>query len=215
MKIKLKAEKREVVGRKVKALRKEGKIPANVFGKNIKSESLTVDRKEFESTFKQAGETQIIDLEGRPVLVSNIQVSPLTGEYLHIDFRQVDLKEEIKANVPLVFEGESPAEKQNLGTVVEQLDEVEVEALPTELPEKIIVDISNLTDVDQAVYVKDLKVNSSVKVLTDSESIVVKVEAPQEEEVVEAPAVEGDTTETPAEGEKTEENKETPKEENN
>lgn len=215
MKIKLKAEKREILGRKVKSLRKEGKIPANVFGKNIKSESLTVDRKEFETTFKQAGETQIIDLEGRPVLVSNIQVNPLTGDYLHVDFRQVDLKEEIKANVPLVFEGESPAAKQNLGTVVEQLSEIEVEALPTELPEKITVDVSVLAEVGQAIYVKDLKVSSSVKVLADLESIVAKVEAPQEEEVVEAPAVEGDATTAPAEGENKEESKEAPKEENN
>lgn len=215
MKIKLKADKRDILGRKVKNLRKEGKVPANVFGKNIKSESLTIDAKEFSEVYKQAGETQIIDLEGRPVLVSNIQLNPVSGDYLHVDFRQVDLKEEIKANVPVVLEGESIAEKQNLGTVVHQLDEVEVEALPTDLPEKIVVDITSLEEVDQAIYVKDLKVGSSVKILNDMDAIVVKVEPPQKEEVVEAPAepTEGETAETAPEGETKVENQETPKEE--
>ncbi len=215
MKIKLKADKRDILGRKVKNLRKEGKVPANVFGKNIKSESLTIDAKEFSEVYKQAGETQIIDLEGRPVLVSNIQLNPVSGDYLHVDFRQVDLKEEIKANVPVVLEGESMAEKQNLGTVVHQLDEVEVEALPTDLPEKIVVDITSLEEVDQAIYVKDLKVGSSVKILNDMDAIVVKVEPPQKEEVVEAPAepTEGETAETAPEGETKVENQETPKEE--
>ena len=210
MKNKLKAEKRELVGRKVKQLRKQGKIPANVFGKNVDSQSLTVDKKEFSEIYKQAGETQIIDLDGRPVLVSNIQLDPISGETIHIDFRQVDLKEEIKANVPLVFEGDSPAEKQNLGTVVHQLDEVEVEALPTSLPEKIIVDVTILAEVDQAIYVKDLKVGSDVKITNDAEAIVAKVEPPQEEVVEEAPAqevAEGTTT-----TENTAETQESPKE---
>lgn len=210
MKIKLKAEKRELVGRKVKQLRKQGKIPANVFGKNVDSQSLTVDKKEFSEIYKQAGETQIIDLDGRPVLVSNIQLDPISGETIHVDFRQVDLKEEIKANVPLVFEGDSPAEKQNLGTVVHQLDEVEVEALPTSLPEKIIVDVTILAEVDQAIYVKDLKVGSDVKITNDAEAIVAKVEPPQEEVAEEAPAQEVAEGTTPTEN--TAETQESPKE---
>ena len=215
MKINLNADKREILGRKVKALRKEGKIPANVFGKKIKSESLVVDKKEFIEVFKHAGETQIIDLGGRPVLVSNVQINPLTEEFLHIDFRQVDLNEEIKAKVPVVIEGESPAEKQNLGAVVAQIDEIEVEALPTDLPEKIVVDISNLAEVDQAIYVKDLKVGSSVRVLNDGELIVVKVEPPQKEEVVEAPVTEtAEGAETKSEGDNKAETTESPKEEN-
>jgi large subunit ribosomal protein L25 len=195
-KITLKAEKRELFGRKVKTLRKQGLTPANVFGKNIKSEALTINTKEFESVYKEAGETQIIDLAGKPVLVSNMSVDPVSGEYMHIDFRQVDLKEKINASVPVETEGESPAEKQSLGTVVQQIDELEVEALPADLPEKIIVDISVLAEVDQAIYVKDLKVDSKVTVLTDAESIVVKVEPPQKEEEVVVPA-----SETPVEGE--------------
>ncbi|AKM83087.1 hypothetical protein A2422_04570 [Candidatus Woesebacteria bacterium RIFOXYC1_FULL_31_51] len=197
-KITLKSTKREDFGRKVKRLRKEGLIPANIFGKKIKSHALTVNAKEFDEIFKKAGETQLIDIDGKSVLISNIQIDPVSGSYLHIDFRQVDLTEKISAKVPVEVEGESPAEKQNLGTVVQQISEIEVEALPTDLPEKIIIDASTLIEVDQAIYVKDLKVDKKVTILTDLESIVVKVEPPTKEEVVEAPVpVEG---EVPAEG---------------
>ncbi len=209
MKITLKSEKRDLFGRKVSRLRKEGKIPANIFGKNIESSAIVIDNKEFSEVYKKAGETQIIDLSGKPVLVSNIQVDPISSNYLHIDFRQVDLKEKIEAKVPVVLEGESPAEKQNLGTVVQQLHEIEVEALPADLPEKIVVDASSLVEVEQAVYVKDLQVSKDVEIKTDLESIVAKVEPPQVEEVVEVAApVEGETS---AEAPKSEE--EAPKEE--
>lgn len=201
MKITLKSEKRDLVGRKVKNLRKVGKIPANIFGKNVTSEAITVDAKEFAEAYKKSGETQLIDMGGRSVLVSKIQYHPVSREILHVDLRQVDLKEKIEAMVPVELTGESPAEKQGLGTVVQQLDEIQVEALPTDLPEKIVVDQSVLVEVDQAIYVKDLKVDSKVDVLTDAESIVAKVEPPQAEEVVEAPvAVEGEAQ--AAEGEK-------------
>lgn len=200
-KITLNSEKRVVFGRKVKQLRSKGLIPANIFGKKIKSEAITVNLKEFEKVFKEAGETQIIDLSGKSVLVSNITIDPVMDTYLHIDFRQVDLTERIEAKVPVEIEGESPAEKQSIGTVVQQIDEIEVEALPADLPEKILVDISILAEVDQAIYVKDLKVDSKVKVLTDKESIVLKVEPPQKEEepqvVAEVPA---EGAEVPAEG---------------
>lgn len=203
-KITLKSTKREIFGRKVNRLRKEGLIPANIFGKKMKSEAVTVDAKEFLAIFKKAGETQIIDLDGKSVLVSNMQTDPISDMVIHVDFRQVDLKEKITAMVPVEIEGESPAEKQNLGTVVQQISEIEVEALPADLPEKILVDASSLSEVDQAIYVKDLKVDKNVEIKTDLESIVVKVEPPTKEEVVEVAApVEGEADAT-AEGEKTE-----------
>ena len=217
-KITLKSEKRDVFGRKVSKLRKSGKIPANIFGKKIKSESITVDSKEFTSVFEKAGETQLIELNGKSVLVSNIQRDPISDMVIHVDFRQVDLTEKIQAKVPVVLEGESPAEKQNLGTVVQQIDEIEVEALPADLPERIVVDATILVEVDQAIYVKDLKVDKKVEVKTDMESIVVKVEPPTKEEVIEVPVVaEGETIpvegEQPVEGETSKEaTNETPKE---
>lgn len=196
MKITLKFEKREEFGRKVSRLRKAGLIPSNIFGKKIKSEAITVNGKEFSEVFKKAGETQIIDLGGKSVLVSNLQMDPISGDVIHIDFRQVDLKEKIEAKVPVELEGDSPAEKQNLGTVVQQIHEIEVEALPADLPEKIVVDATQLIEVDQAIYVKDLKVDKNVEIKTDLELIVVKVEPPTKEEVVETPVAE-----TPTEGE--------------
>lgn len=195
--IKLKSIKRDLYGRKVKKLRKEGLIPANIFGKKIKSQAISVDANEFEKVFKEAGETQIIDLSGKPVLVSNVTSDPVSDLLLHIDFRQVDLTQKVTAQVPVEVIGESPAEKQSLGTVVVQIDEVEVEALPADLPEKLTVDISILEEVDQAIFVKNLKVSSKVVVKEDKDSIVVKVEPPQKEEEVVAPKpVEG---EVPAE----------------
>lgn len=189
-KITLNSKKREEFGRKVKRLRKEGLIPANIFGKKIKSQALTINAKEFDDVFKKAGETQIIELDGKPVLISNIQVDPVTSSYIHVDFRKVDLTEKIVANIPVEVEGESPAEKQGIGTVVQQISEIEVEALPTDLLEKIVVDSSILTEVDQAIYVKDLKIDKKITIMTDLESIVVKVEPPTKEEVVEAPVAE-------------------------
>lgn len=212
MTIKLKFENRELFGRKVNRIRKAGLVPANIFGKDVKSMAISINAKEFAEIFKKAGETQIIDLSGKPVLVSNIQIDPISGLTLHVDFRQVDLKEKIEAQVPVEVIGESPAEKQNLGTVVQQLHEIEVSALPTELPEKITVDASTLVEVDQAIYVKDLKVDKNVEIITDLETIVVKVEPPTKEEVVEVVATPAEGEVAPVEGEQVVEG-EAPKEE--
>lgn len=198
-KITLKSQKRELFGRKVNRLRKQGLIPANVFGNKINSYAVSVDNKEFTEVFKKSGETQIIDLDGKSVLVSNIQLDPVSGDVIHIDFRQVSLTEKIEAKIPVEVEGESPAEKQNLGTVVQQIHEIEVEALPSDLPEKVTVDASALTEVDQAIFVKDLRLSNKVEIKTDLELIVVKVEAPTVEEE-QAPVV--SENETQQEGEK-------------
>ena len=205
----LKAEDRKIEGRKVKTLRSKGIVPANVYGKKVKSKSLQIDLKEFQSVYKETGETGIIELqigsEKRPVLVHSVQVNPKTDDVLHVDFHQVDLKEKIEAEVPIELVGESPAEKQALGTVVQYVNEIKVEALPTDLPEKFDVDVSELSDVDQVIYVKDLKYDKSkVEVKAEPEEIVVKVEPPQKEEVqVPVAPAEGEavTTEAPQEGE--------------
>ncbi len=196
-KIILKAKLRKQVGRKVKLLRKEGILPANIYGKKIKSESIQIDLKEFLDVYKKVGDTGILYINDRPVLVANIQKNPVSDMLLHIDFHQVDLKEKVEAKVPIELIGESPAEKQAIGTVVQYLDEVEIEALPTNLPEKFQIDISKLSEVDQMVHVKDLPFDKSkIEVKTDLEEILVKVEPPQKEEVIAPPP-----TEVPAEGE--------------
>lgn len=200
----LKAEKRKLTGRKVKSLRQEGILPANVFGKKIKSASIQMGADEFQKVYRQVGETGLLNLrltgekEDRPVLVANIQKEPVSDAFLHVDFHQVDLKEKVEARVPVELSGESPAEKQGIGTVVLYLDEIEVEALPTDLPEKFAVDVSGLAEVDQAIYVKDLPIDKKrVELKTEPDSILVKVEPPQKEEAVAPPPTEA----APAEGE--------------
>lgn len=199
----LNAEERKITGRKVKTLRAAGLIPANIFGKKIDSKAVQVKRHEFEEVYKEAGETGLIELtlssEKRPVLVHDIQLNPKTDEVLHVDFLQVDLKEKVEAEVPVELTGESPAEKQSIGTVVQYVNEVKVEALPTDLPEKFEVDTTELTEVDQAVYIKDIKIDrTKVEIKNDPEEIVVKVEPPQKI-VEEAPPVPAEG-EVPAEG---------------
>ena len=216
----LKAEPRAITGRKVKTLRNKGLVPSNVFGKKIESQAIQVEEKEFKEVYKEAGETGLIELiigsEKKPVLVHGIQLNPKTDGLLHVDFLQVDLKEKVEAQVPVEFVGESPAEKQSLGTVVLYINEVTVEALPADFPEKFEVDKSVLVDVDQAIYIKDLKVDSSkVEIKADAEEIVAKVDAPQKIEEVVAPASEGENdtaTQPSTESSGSDSTSETPKE---
>lgn len=212
----LTGQKRTVSGRKVKNLRKEGILPANIFGKKIKSEAVQFSLKDFEKTYKEVGETGLLTLviEGgktkdeKAVLVSNVQIDPMTDTPTHVDFRQVDLKEKVTANVAVEMEGEAPAEKAGIGTAVLYVNEIEVEALPADLPEKFTVDVSSLAEVDQAIYVKDLSVDrAKVTLNAEADTIVVKVEPPQKEEVAPPTPAEGEVTAegeaVPAEGEVT------------
>lgn len=177
----LKAQTRDIVGRKVKQLRRQGLLPATVYGKKVTSVSVAVKTDEFEKTYQAAGETGLVDLvldkNIRPVLIHHVQNEPVTGEPLHIEFFQVDLKEAVRTNVPLVFIGEAPAVAQKQGVLLTVLDEVEVEALPTQLPEKITVDVSLLAQVNQELKVSDLKLPSGVTLLTGVDLTVVKIGA--------------------------------------
>ncbi|MEK7188742.1 MAG: 50S ribosomal protein L25 [Patescibacteria group bacterium] len=194
-KLTLKADSRQILGRKIKSLRKNGILPANIYGRKVKSLAIQVNQNDFEEVFKKAGETGLIEIqiakEKRPVLIHNIQKDPVSDAFIHADFFQVDLKEKVTATVTIEIVGNSPAEKSGVGTVVSQLNEIEVEALPADLPDKFTIDIGILADVGQAIYVKDLVYDKSkVEIKADLEQIVVKVEAPQKEEVVAPPPVE-------------------------
>ena len=199
----LKAEKRKDLGRKVKKLRRDGILPGNLYGKKIKSEAVQLDANEFLKTYKEVGETGLLELainrDKRNMLIHNVQLDPVTDAPLHADFMQVDLKQKVTAGVPIELVNESPAEKQGLGTVVQYIDEVEVEALPTDLPDKFEIDVSKLTEADQIISVKDLVFDSKkVEIKADDlEKIVVKVEPPRKEEEVTPPP----EPEIPGEGE--------------
>jgi len=175
----LTATKRTILGRKVKSLRKSGSIPANVYGKKVKSLAVAVSEKEFGAVFAKAGETGLVEIkvdnEARPVLIHNIQYHPVTQKPIHIDFYQVDLKEKVATKVPLHIVGEAPAVKDKLGVLLNILSEVEVEALPADLPEKIEVAVGNLAAVGQFVKVNGLKAPDKVKIITSGELEVVKI----------------------------------------
>ena len=163
----LKAEERQILGKKVKTLRRDGKLPAHVFGKGLESEAVSVKKDEFLKAFHQAGETGLIDLKigaekVRPVLIREVQYDPVSGHPIHIDFYQVDMTQKVKVAVPVVLIGDQP-ESVHLGEaiVLQTLNEVEVEALPTDLVEKIEVDISPLQNIDDAITVGQLNFDRS------------------------------------------------------
>jgi len=220
----LKAEKRLLTGSKVKQLRRQGIVPANVFGHTVKSQAVQVTAVDFARVYKEAGETSLIWLkiqdedQERPTLIKALTNHPVTGQRLHIDFHQVNLKEKVSANVPVEVIGENQLVKDGLAVLDVNLHEIEVEALPTDIPENLVFDISTLTAIGDHFKVSDAKVSSEVTIVTDPEKVVVAIGAPQKEEepleteVVEA-EVEGETPaaedaptegETPAEAPKTE-----------
>lgn len=178
----LKAEERIILGKKVKNLRKNGQLPGHVFGKGLETEAVSVDGKIFLKTFKEAGETGLIDLKigaekVRPVMIKGVQYDPVSGDPVHIDFYQVNLTQTVKVPVPLVLIGEQP-ESVHLGEaiVLQTLNEVEVEALPTDLIEKIEVDITALKNIDDAITIGQLKFDrSKLTVSAGEEEIVVKL----------------------------------------
>lgn len=184
----LKAEKREELGSKVSRLRKNGIIPATVFGKTIDSSSIKVSSTEFNKVYKQAGETSLIwlsindEAKERPTLVKGITSNPVSGKLNHIDFHQVNLKEKVTANVPVEIIGESQAIKDGLAVLDVHMDEIEVEALPTDIPEKIIFDISTLKEVGEHLSLSSITLPTGVTLLSDPESIVVALGEPQKEE---------------------------------
>ncbi len=208
----LKAEARQVTGKKVKKLRREGLLPANIYGKGLKSLAIQVNLKEFQDIFKEVGETGLIDLkvnnETRPALVKNLQLQYPSHMPLHADFYQVNLKEKVKAMVPIEVTGEAKAVTDNVGILLQQLSEVEVEALPDALPENITVNVSNLAALDEQITVADLKTDEGVAILTDPAQTIVKiaeavVEEPEPEPTAEeeGAAAEGEEGAAPAEGE--------------
>jgi large subunit ribosomal protein L25 len=212
-KLTLKLEKREVRGKKVERLRKQGIVPATLYGLGTPSDTVSVSYDELRRVFLEAGETGLVEVEldgvKTPVLISSVSTSPVTGEIIHADFRRVNLKVKVKANVPVELTGESPAEKSGLGTVVLMVSELEVEALPGDLPESFLVDISVLLEADQVLTVADLKIDSKkIEILSDHETIIAKVEPPQEEVAIESEAAPVETETTVQKSE------EAPKEEN-
>ena len=223
----LKAEKRKETGRKkMKKMRREGLLPASVYGKGFKSLSIQLKAKEAEKLLDEVGEVQLVNLEVTgeksvlPVLFRNPQYDPVQDGLLHVDFYKVDLSNKITAAVPVEYSGESPAVIAGK-VLITVADEVEVEALPEDLPEKFVVYLEGLVEAGQTVTAADLKISGEKAVIKSDENVVlVKIEEPrvkEEEEVREEEAKEGEAPaegaekgedkaeEAPAEGEKSQE----------
>ena len=175
----LKVEKRKVFGKQLKKLRDSGILPGNIYGKDVKSTSVQVPYKEFEKVFKVAGETKLVDVEvdgvTRPSLIHNIHHDYLNNRALHVDFFQVNLKEKVKTMVPFVIKGEAKAVSDKLGLLLQPLSQVEIEALPTDLPENIEVNVESLAAVGDQITVGEIKAPPGVAVLTDGTQVVAKI----------------------------------------
>ncbi|MCX6723135.1 MAG: 50S ribosomal protein L25 [Candidatus Staskawiczbacteria bacterium] len=182
--IKLTAKIREEVGRKTGALKDDGRIPAVIYGHGIENASLDLDYKEFVKALKDAGESSLIEMhvegekEKRLVLVHDLQKDAVSDMYIHVDFFETSAKEEVEVGVALVIEGTSLAVKDLGGTLVQYIHELEIKAMPQDLPHNIVVSIDGLNTFEDRVLVKDLTIPKGVKVLTKPEEIVVSVAPP-------------------------------------
>ena len=188
-------QKREILGKKVKTLRDGGLIPAELYGRDVENIHLSVPVKKFTQVFKEAGESTIVNLvlneERFPVLINEVVTNPLDDTVMHIDFYQVRMDEKITAWVPLEFMGEAPAVKEKVGVLVKAMQEVEVEALPADLPHDFKIDLGGLTHIGMSIYVRDIKVPDGVKLLVEPETVIATVvEQAKEEEVVKPISVE-------------------------
>lgn len=166
----------------IQTLIKDGILPAVVFGKETASISLSMKKSDFAKVFKEAGESTLIDLvidgetEARPVLVSEMQLDPLSGRTIHVSFHQVQLKEKVIVKVPVVITGESSVVKNGQGVLLTLINEIEIEAFPRDLPKEFEVDISGLTEVGMGIHIHDLKIAETATIKNAPDELVVKID---------------------------------------
>ena len=212
--VKLAVDPRVVTGKKVKALRREGIIPAHLYGRDTESLAVQASEQSMLNLLRSAGGNAIIDLQingedaPRPVVLRGVQRHPVTGDLVHIDFFQISLTETLHSEVPLVLTGEAPAVSVYDGVLLQSLAHVTVEALPGDIPEQIEVDVSGLEELDSSIFLRDLAFPPNVEVIADLDQVVAKVAPPrlQAEVDEEAAGIEGE--EGVEEGEEGEEGEE-------
>lgn len=185
------AEKRTTFGKKNKALRKEKKLPGVIFGKGLESISVTVNTHDFTKVFAQAGETELVDLNvvgtTSKVLIKEIQYHPITSEFLHVNFHKVNLKEKIQAEIPIEIVGEENNDliKSNEAILLLILNEVAIEALPTDLPNSFAIDVSELSEIGQGVSISELSFDKDKIDLIghEDDDLIAKLDYAVQEEV--------------------------------
>jgi len=184
MMIKLPAKIRKEMGRKTSALKESGRIPAVVYGHKIKNVLLDIDYKEFQKVYNKAGYNSLVEMEiegekePKTVLIHELQKDSVSDRVIHIDFFEISAKEEVSVKIPLVLEGVSLAVKDLGGTLIKNIAELEVKALPQNLPHEIKVSIESLKTFGDHILVKDINLPKDVKVVAKPEEIVVSVAAP-------------------------------------
>ncbi len=207
-KIELNAQVRDIVGKQVKKLRKEGNLPANIFGEGFKSTSIVMPLVEFVKVYRMAGETQVVYVqvgsEQHPTLIDTVQKHPISGDLLHVDFKKVSLKKKIETEVPIVFVGTSEAVEKKHEDMLTFKDTLWVKALPDAIPSEIEVDITSLIEVDDEITVGSLKKSADFEIVDEAETVIARISAHVEQSVEpdttsEIPADEG--TEVSEEGE--------------
>ena len=222
----LSAKIREKKGKKVKNLIKQGILPAVLYGPQIKNLPLELNMKEFYKIYKETGESSLISLQVEnksfPVLIHDVTRDPVSDNPIHVDFYQPILTKEVEATVPLVFEGESKAVRDLGGTLIKEIQEIEVWALPQDLPHEIKIDISKLKTFEDEILIKDLRIPQNVKIKKDINDIVALVtplekieeelKKPIEEKVEEVKGVEKKEEKEKIEEKEEEKPKEKPKE---
>lgn len=187
----LNAKVRTVTGKAVKALRRQGWIPAVLYGRHLPSTPIQIEGRELQRVLSQArGGARLITLQvdgqSHLVLIREVQREPIRREFLHVDFQAVEMTEKIRVEVPVVFVGASPAAERGEGILVHGLTHVEIECLPKDLIEAIPVDLRALDRVDAAIHVRDLQVPPGVTILTDPDELIALVTAPAAEAIEEA-----------------------------
>ncbi len=191
----IKANLREIVGKKVGELREQDLIPAVLYGHQVENKNLVVNSHEFNKIYKQAGASSLLDLQidkDPPVivLIHDVQYDPVKHQPIHIDFYQIKMDEKITTTISLVFTGEAPAVKELGGILTTSLKELEVKCLPGDLIKEILVDLSSLKTFDDKITVGDLKVSEAIEILTDNQVVVATVVAPRKKEEFEEPKAE-------------------------
>jgi large subunit ribosomal protein L25 len=195
--LELEVSKRDITGKKVRFLRRQGIVPANIYGHGIDSTAINVDAKSLKHLLARVGSTDLISIKiddtKNPlrVLIRDIQRDPLNDDLLHVDFYHVRMDEKIKADVPLAFIGEAPVLKKiKNSSVLHLIDSLHIEALPDDLPHSLEVDVSSLEELDSAIHVKDIHLGDGITLLSDPEQMAVKVIEARKEEIPVEVAVE-------------------------
>ena len=178
----LNAEKRKVLGKKVKGLRREGKLPAVIYGQEIEPISITLETKQVHKVLKVVGANTLISIKiGKEeflTLVREIQREVIIRDLLHMDFQAVSLEETITTSLPVVMVGVAPAIEEFEALLIVGMDELQIEAKAKDLPDLISVDVSNMMEIGDNILVKDLVISDDVKILDDPDGIVIVATSP-------------------------------------